>query len=94
MIAFFRFLPVSLSLLASVVLLNGIFRTHTSVYGYKRLLHNKKIMLDSLEGKRAKNKSLENKIHRLMSSRVYARKLLRDRYHFREDGEDMMYISD
>ena len=77
-----------------VVLGVGIVRGHSSLSHKYRLARSTAILQQQLAQLEAENRELADEISKIKNSRSYARKVLRDRYHLTERGENIVFFAD
>lgn len=77
-----------------VVLGVGIVRGHSSLRHKYRLERSAAVLRQQLDQLAAENKALSDEISKIKNSRSYARKVLRDRYHLTEHGENIVFFAD
>ncbi len=86
---------VTLFLVCAIALLHiGIIRGSSSVSGYFDLRESRDSLANTVDKIKAENLNLHEEIDRIMNSPVYARKVLRDKYHVTEDNEDIVFFAD
>ena len=76
------------------VVLNGIIRGNQSVKGFFDLKKSHDGLEQTVENLKIENESLETEITRIMNSREYANKVLRDKYHIIEENEELIFFDD
>ncbi len=78
---------------AGAVILNlGILRGDSSIESYFELEDSQKILLERVNNLETENASLNHEIMKLKESPVYARKVLRDKYHVTDPDEDIVFF--
>ncbi len=86
---------VTLFFVAAMVILNiGLVRGSSSIAGYFDLKQSRDALALTVDRIVAENKGLREEIDRIVSSPVYARKVLRDKYHVTEENEDIVFFAD
>ena len=83
-----------MSVAISLVLVLGIFRGSSSIARYFELKGNLSILKRSAEALENSNRALELEIHKIKSSPLYARKILKDRYHAVDENEEIVFFPD
>ncbi|MCX6117649.1 MAG: septum formation initiator family protein [Proteobacteria bacterium] len=86
--------PYCLFVWATLVLLLSMYRGQSSVSLYLSLKDSEVVLSKTVDALRAENIRLEGEIHKIKTSKDYARKLLRDRYHITELDEKIVYFAD
>lgn len=87
---FFSFLVA----FASMVLVLGIFRGESSIMSYFDLVHTKTALTQRVEQLKEENQNLELEIKKIQESPMYAKKVLKDRYHTLNDNESLIFLPD
>ncbi len=77
-----------------VVLGVGIVRGRSSLTDRYRLAHSAAVLRQQLAQLAAENRELADEISKIKNSRSYARRVLRDRYHLTEQGENIVFFAD
>lgn len=72
----------------------GIVRGRRSLTHNYRLERSAAVLRQQLVQLEAENRALANEINKIKNSRSYARKVLRDRYHLTEHGENIVFFAD
>jgi len=72
----------------------GIVRGRRSLTHNYRLERSAAVLRQQLAQLEAENRTLANEINKIKNSRSYARKVLRDRYHLTEHGENIVFFAD
>lgn len=83
-----------LILFGIVVLATGIVRGRSSISHSYHLERNANILRRQIAQLVAENVVLEAEITRMKESSSYARKVLRDKYHLLDNGENIMFFAD
>lgn len=83
-----------LILFGIVVLATGIVRGRSSVTRSYHLERNADILRHQIAQLVAENKALDAEITKIKKSSSYARKVLRDKYHLLDNGENIMFFAD
>ena len=76
-----------------IVLAIGIVRGRSSLTVNYHLERSATTLRQQLAQISAENSALENEIRKIKNSRSYARKVLRDRYHLTERGENIFFFA-
>ena len=84
----------SLILFASLVLILGIFRGESSIMSYFDLLSTKKALTLRVNQLKQENLDLSMEIKKIQESPMYAKKVLKDRYHTLNDNESLIFLPD
>jgi len=87
-------ITIFVSVAISLVLVLGIFRGSSSIARYFELKGNLSILKRSAEALENSNRALELEIHKIKSSPLYARKILKDRYHAVDENEEIVFFPD
>lgn len=77
-----------------VVLSLGIFRGQSSMHSYKALKESRSVLKNAVTNLESENHALEEEITKLKKSKSYAQKVLRDKYHVTEPGENIIFFPD
>ena len=77
-----------------IVLGVGIVRGQSSLSHKQRLERSAAVLRQQLMQLAAENRALTDEINKIKNSRSYARKVLRDRYHLTEHGENIVFFAD
>ena len=84
----------SLIIASAVVLLAGTFRGRQTITTYVDLLRTRETLRETVNNLEEQNKQLEFEIHKIKSSPMYAKKVLRDKYHVTEENETIIFFGD
>ncbi len=79
---------------AIVVLLVGISRGRVGFHEYFDLLASQDVLDHTITKLEQENEQLTGEIHKLKSSKNYAKKVLRDKYHLTDENENIVFFSD
>jgi cell division protein FtsB len=85
---------VVLVTVACFVLLLGIIRGNTSIPQFFALRNSQEILAKTVEGLETENTKLKQEIEKLRSSKAYARKVLRDKYHVTDADETIIFMAE
>ncbi len=86
---------VTIFFVAAISILNiGLFRGSSSIAGYFDLKQSRDALANTVDKIIDENGSLRTEIERIVNSPVYARKVLRDKYHVTEENEDIVFFAD
>ena len=77
-----------------VVLSYGTIRGKRSIETYLALEKSKDILEKTIASLEDQNRQLLNEIKKLKGSPSYARKVLRDKYHLKEDNEKIIFFTE
>jgi len=86
--------PKVLLVWASLVFLVGMLRGQTSIGRYLSLKDSEIVLSKAVSEIERENHKLETEIEKLKSSKDYARKVLRDKYHLTDADEKIIYFAD
>ena len=70
----------------------GIVRGENSVQGFYELKRSRDVLAGSVDLLKKENSGLSDEIQRIKKSPTYARKVLRDKYHVTDEGEDIVFF--
>ena len=87
---FFRVLLV----VVVAILLFGTARGEKSFAKYFDLKRSKDVLYQSITSLRTENQKLGEEIAKIKNSPEYAQKILRDRYHVKEQNENIIFFAD
>ena len=79
---------------ALVVLAIGTFRGEASLRTYLALRDSQKVLVGTVDGLSSDIQRLEKEIAMTQTSTDYVHKLLRDKYHITEKGEQILLFED
>jgi cell division protein FtsB len=79
---------------AMLVLAIGTFRGETSLRTYLSLLESEKVLIYTVNQLSNESMRLEKEIAMTKTSSEYVHKLLRDKYHITEKGEQILMFED
>lgn len=77
-----------------VILMTGIIRGRSTVTRTYQLEHSAEILREQLDQLTTENKKLSTEITKIKNSKSYARKVLRDRYHFLDNNENIVFFAE
>ncbi len=86
--------PAVLLIWATIVFVVAMFRGQSSISRYLSLKDSEIVLSKAVNDIETENLRLENEIRMLKSSKIYARKVLRDKYHVTESDEKIVYFAD
>jgi cell division protein FtsB len=86
----FRALLIS----ALIILVLGTARGEQSIKKYFELKNSRDILKSSLDQIKAQNSQLQDEIYKIKNSPQYAEKILRDRYHIKDQDENIIFFAD
>lgn len=86
--------PSILFVWATLVFAVGMFRGQTSISRYLSLKDSEVILSKAVADLERDNQKLETEISKLKTSKEYARKVLRDKYHVTDSDEKIIYFAD
>ena len=72
----------------------GMIRGASSVEGYVALIKSKDVLEGTVGQLAQENAELQNEILKLRESPSYARKVLRDKYHVTDQGENIVFFAE
>ncbi len=76
------------------VLVVGIFRGEGTVENYRALNKSRDRLLEAVAKLRKETDELEEEINKIKTSKVYAKKIYKDKYHATEPGENIVFFAD
>ena len=76
-----------------VVLVTGIIRGRSTVTRTYQLERSADILREQINQLKAENETLSTEITKIENSKSYARKVLRDRYHFLDRNENIVFFA-
>ena len=76
-----------------VVLVTGIIRGRSTVTRTYQLERSAEILREQINQLKAENDTLATEITKIENSKSYARKVLRDRYHFLDHNENIVFFA-
>ena len=77
-----------------VVLATGIIRGRSTVTRTYQLERSAEILREQINQLTIENKKLSTEITKIENSKSYARKVLRDRYHFLDHNENIVFFAE
>ena len=77
-----------------VVLVTGIIRGRSTVTRTYQLERSADILREQINQLKAENETLSTEITKIENSKSYARKVLRDRYHFLDRNENIVFFAE
>ncbi|MBF0440401.1 MAG: septum formation initiator family protein [Oligoflexales bacterium] len=77
-----------------VVLGLGTVRGKSSIKTYFQLKNSREILENTVSSLEQENEALQKEIIKLKHSPSYARKVLRDKYHLKEENERIIFFPD
>ncbi len=83
-----------LLLLLGIVLLNGSLRGESSFSDYFALKNSQQVLKQAISNLEQDIAYLELEIKKVNESVSYAQKIYRDRYHYTESNENIMFFGD
>lgn len=78
----------------AVVLTTGVLRGEHSISSFFSLQTSKDVLSEAVAKLEKENNDLESEILKLKKSKDYAKKVLRDKYHIKEDDEKVIFFAD
>lgn len=81
-------------IIAIAVVGTGILRGNKSVKTYFELRKSLKILEDTVLTLKKENEKLKLEIIKIKNSPSYAQKVLKDKYHLKEDSEKIIFFAD
>ena len=87
-----KYLFSTLLMFASLVLVLGIIRGESSLSSFLDLSKTKKELELRVDDLKQQNKDLANEMERIQSSPMYARKILKDKYHLTDKDEQLIFL--
>jgi len=79
---------------ATAVLLIGVVRGRSSIGTYFKLKESAKKLQAAVANLEAENREMQMEIERIKSSKSYARKVLRDKYHVTDQDEKIIFFTE
>lgn len=83
-----------LSILTIAVLIVGTLRGKSSINDYFELRQSQQVLEKTVEKLKTEVSQLESEITKVQKSRSYALKVLRDKYHVTQEGENIIFLSE
>lgn len=77
---------------AAAVLVLGMARGESGISNWRSLKKSRDVLQTTVDGIKDENRTLQDEIMRLKESPSYARKVLRDKYHVTDEGEDIVFF--
>lgn len=77
-----------------VVLTNGVVQGDYSIKGFFDLKRSHDLLEHTVEVLKAENEALETEIYRIENSKDYAKRVLRDKFHYMKEGEELIFFDD
>lgn len=85
---------ITICVFALLVVLNGIVRGSSGILDYFRVQETRDTMAKTVENLEKENESLTEEITKLKTSKSYARKILREKYHTTEENEHIVFFAE
>lgn len=85
---------ICISGMLALVLVLGMIQGSSDLSRYLELKSNLINLHSTVNKIEKENEVLDTEIHRIKTSPLYARKVLKDRYHVVEDNEDIIFFPD
>lgn len=79
---------------ATVVLIVGVVRGRSSIGAYFKLKESARKLEAAVAALEAENREMQMEIERIKSSKSYARKVLRDKYHVTDSDEKIIFFTE
>ena len=79
---------------ATVVLMVGVVRGRSSIGAYFKLKESARKLEAAVAALEAENREMQMEIERIKSSKSYARKVLRDKYHVTDCYEKIIFFTE
>jgi cell division protein FtsB len=79
---------------ATVVLMVGVVRGRSSIGAYFKLKESARKLEVAVAALEAENREMQMEIERIKSSKSYARKVLRDKYHVTDTDEKIIFFTE
>lgn len=79
---------------ATVVLMVGVVRGRSSIGAYFKLKESARKLEAAVAALEAENREMQMEIERIKSSKSYARKVLRDKYHVTDSDEKIIFFTE
>ena len=83
-----------LAIFAVFVLGIGTLRGKSSIKTYWELKKSQKILEETVSSLQKENEKIQMEIIKLKNSPSYANKVLRDKYHLKEENENIIFFAD
>lgn len=93
----YGFINAGFNILVGFVFLSlgiGMLRGRSSVFDYFALQGSKHILTDTVTKLRDENRKMEDEITKIKQSKNYAQRVLKDKYHVTEEGENIIFFAD
>ena len=84
----------TLVIFAVFVLSLGIWRGSSTVRGYLELKESREVLARTVAALRQENEEISAEIDHIETSPSYARRVLRDKYHVTDPGENIVFFAD
>lgn len=72
----------------------GVIRGEKNILAYFELKESEELLLKTVEKLEKENRNLQEEIDKIENSPIYARKVLREKYHVTEPGESIIFFAD
>jgi cell division protein FtsB len=80
--------------LGILVTIFGIFNGEVGYKEFRELQKSKVILEKAVEGLEKNVSSLEYEIKKIKNSPAYAKRVLKDKYHYKDAGEELIFLPD
>ena len=84
----------SLIIFGIVILMTGIMRGRSTMTRTYQLERSAERLREQINQLTTENKKLSTEITKIENSKSYARKVLRDRYHFLDNNENIVFFAE
>jgi len=84
----------ALLIFGAMVLGLGVIRGEHSINSYFELNDSKKVLSSTVDKLQTETNKLESEILKLKTSKDYAKKVLKDKYHITDDDENIVFFAD
>lgn len=88
------FIYVAILLATSAVFIHALWQGRGSIFDYFELKERQKVLEATVASLEKEIENLETEIHKIQSSKEYARHVLRDKYHVTEENEKILFYGD
>lgn len=85
---------IFISVFALLIVLNGIVRGSSGVMDYFKLIQSRDAMARAVNDLELENEALSDEITKLKTSKSYARKVLREKYHVTDENEHIVFFAE
>lgn len=80
--------------LAALVLVTGLLRGSGGIEDFFALRESRDRLAETVEKLKHETEALEDEIHKIKTSKSYATRVFKDKYHVTEEGERIIFFAD